>query len=68
MISKLVRIVLTAVAVALLDRMLKGGVWPRTDSTKKSNQSNGQVIEIDDYEIVDENQNPASEGHKVIIQ
>lgn len=68
MISKLVRIMLTAVAVALLDKMLKGGAWPRTDSTEKSTKSNGQIIEIDDYEIVDENQNPASEGYKVIIQ
>jgi len=26
-----------------------------------------QIIEIDDYEIVDEIQNRASKGHKVII-
>ena len=35
---------------------------------KRDHEPKDKVIEIDDYEIVDEIQNQASKGHKVIIQ
>jgi hypothetical protein len=66
--AKLIRMMLAAVGVALLNKMLKGSVWPQTDSMKRGREPQDQIIEIDDYEIVDEIQNRASEGHKVIIQ
>jgi hypothetical protein len=66
--AKLIRMMLIAVGVALLNKMLKGSIWPQTNSTKRGRESKDQIIEIDDYEIVDEIQNRASEGHKVIIQ
>jgi hypothetical protein len=66
--AKLIRMMLAAVGVALLNKMLKGSVWPQTNSMKRDHESKDQIIEIDDYEIVDEIQNRASEGHKVKIQ
>jgi hypothetical protein len=65
--AKLIRMMLIAVGVALLNKMLKGSIWPQTNS-KRGHESKDQIIEIDDYEIVDGIQNRASEGHKVIIQ
>jgi hypothetical protein len=62
--AKLIRMMLIAVGVALLNKMLKGSIWPKTN-IKSGHESKDQTIEIDDYEIVDENQN---RGHKVIIQ
>ena len=52
--------------VALLNKMLKGSIWPQANTM--GHEPKDQVIEIYDYEIIDENQNRASEGHKVIIQ
>ena len=66
--GKLIRMMLIAVGVALLNKMLKGSIWPQTNTMKRGHESKDQIIEIDDYEIVDENQNRVSEGHKVIIQ
>ncbi|MFZ3148797.1 MAG: hypothetical protein WA137_07115 [Methanothrix sp.] len=65
--SILVGITLTAVGVALLNKMLKGNIWQPTNSMKWDRESKGQIIDIDEYEIVDENQNRASEGYKVKI-
>jgi hypothetical protein len=48
--------------------MWKGSIWPQTNTMKRGREPKDQIIEIDDYEIVDEIQNRASEGHKVIIQ
>jgi hypothetical protein len=56
----------TAVGVTLLYKMLRGSIWP-PNPMKWSRESNGQIIEIDEYEIVDEIQNRASEGYKVKI-
>jgi hypothetical protein len=64
----LIRLVLIAVGVALLNKMSKGSVWPQTNTVKRGRQPKDQIIEIDDYEIVNEVQNQASKGHKVIIQ
>jgi hypothetical protein len=66
--AKLIRMMLIAVGVALLNKMLKGSIWPQTNTMERGRESKDQIIEIDDYEIVDGNQNRASEGHKVIIQ
>ena len=65
--AMLIRLVLIAVGVALLHKMLKVSTWPQTNTVKKGREPKDQVIEIDDYEIVDEIQNRASKGHKVII-
>ena len=65
--AMLIGLMVTAVGVALLSKMLKGSIWPPTNSTKGGCKSEGQVIEIDEYEIVDEIQNPASDGYKVKI-
>jgi hypothetical protein len=64
----LIRLVLIAVGVALLNTMLKGSIWPQTNTMKRDHEPKDQIIKIDDYEIVDEIQNRASKGHKVIIQ
>ena len=66
--AMLIRLVLIAVGVALLNKMLKGSIRPQTNTMKKGCEPKEQIIEIDDYEIVDENPNRASKGHKVIIQ
>lgn len=64
----LIRLVLIAVGVALLNKMLKGSVWPLTNTAKRGREPEGQIIEIEDYEIVEDVQNRASKGHKIIIQ
>ena len=65
--AMIIGMMLTAVGVTLLYKMLKGGIWPPTNSMKGCRESKGQIIEIDDYEIVDEIQNQASKGYKVNI-
>ncbi|MDD1751038.1 MAG: hypothetical protein LUO89_14335 [Methanothrix sp.] len=65
--AMLIGLMVTAVGVALLGKMLKESIWPPANSTKGGRESRGQIIEIDEYEIVDEIQNPASEGYKVKI-
>ena len=52
--------------IALPHKMLKGSTRPQAKTM--GHEPKGQIIEIDDYEIVDEIQNRASKGHKVIIQ
>ena len=66
--AMLIRLVLIAIGVSLLNKMLKGSIRPQTNTAKRGRGPKDHVIEIDDYEIVDEIQNPASKGHKVIIQ
>jgi hypothetical protein len=66
--AMLIRLVLIAVGVALLNKVFKGSIRPQTNTVKRGREPKDQVIEIDDYEIVDEVQNQASKGHKVIIQ
>jgi hypothetical protein len=63
----LVGIALAAVGVALLNKVLKGSVRLQTNSTKRGREPNGQIIEIDEYEIVDDFQNRAPDGYKVEI-
>ena len=65
--AMIIGMMLTAVGVTLLYKMLKGSIWPPTNSMKVGRESKGQIIEIDEYEIVDEPQNRASKGHKVKI-
>ena len=57
----------TAAGVALLTKVLKGSFWPPTNSMNRGRESAVRIIEIDEYEIVDEIQNQASEGYKVNI-
>ena len=58
-------LLVAAGGVALLHKMLKESIWPQASTMKSGCEPKDQIIEIDDYEIVDENQN---QGHKVIIQ
>jgi hypothetical protein len=69
--AKLIRMVLTAVGVALLNKILKGSLWPPTNSMHNRNrdhESKDRIIEIDDYKIVDETESRVAEGHKVVIR
>jgi hypothetical protein len=61
--AMLIGMLIAAGGVALLHKMLKGSIWAQ--ATTMDREPKDQIIEIDDYEIVDENQN---RGHKVIIQ
>ena len=63
----IVGIALAVAGVALLNKVLKGGIWPSTNSMRGGNGSKGQIIELDEYEILDETEDQASEGYKVKI-
>ena len=63
----LIGMMLAAVGVALLNKVLKESIWPPKNSMEVGRESKDRIIEIDEYEIVDEIQNRASEGHKVKI-
>lgn len=54
-------IALTAAGALLLSRALKESFWPRANGSK------AQIIEIDEYEVLDDNQDLASHGYKVEI-
>ena len=54
-------IALTAVGALLLSKALKESFWPRAHGSK------AQIIEINDYEVLDDNQDLASHGYKVKI-
>ena len=62
----LIGLMVTAVGVALLAKILKESISPPTN-LKGDRESKGRIIEIDEYEILDENQNQASECYKVKI-
>ncbi|MDD1752089.1 MAG: hypothetical protein LUQ38_03235 [Methanotrichaceae archaeon] len=69
--AKLMRMILTAVGVALLNKMLKGSLRSPTNSMQSGNKdhkSKNQIIEINDYKIVDETENQVAKGHKVMIR
>ena len=63
----LIGMMLAAVGVALLNKVLKESIRPAKSSMKVGRESKDRIIEIDEYEIVDEIQNRASEGYKVEI-
>ena len=54
-------IALTAVGALLLSKTLKKSFWPRTHGSK------AQIIEIDEYEVLDDNQDLSTHGYKVKI-
>ena len=54
-------IALTAVGALLLSKALKESFWPRAHGSR------AQIIEIDEYEVLDDNQDLASHGYKVKI-
>jgi hypothetical protein len=66
--AMLMGLLIAAGGVALLHKMLKESIWPQASTMKSGCEPMDQIIEIYDYEIVDEIQNRASKGHKVIIQ
>ncbi len=52
---------MTAVGALLLSKALKESFWPRAHGSK------AQIIEINEYEVLDDNQDLASHGYKVKI-
>lgn len=52
---------MTAVGALLLSKTLKESFWPRAHGPR------AQIIEIDEYEVLDDNQDLASHGYKVKI-
>ena len=65
--AMLIGLMVTAAGVALLTKVLKGSFWPPTNSMNGGRESAVRIIEIDEYEIVDEIQNKSSQGYKVKI-
>ena len=63
----LMGMMLAAVGFALLNKVLREGVWSPGNSMKGGPASEDKIIEIDEYEIMDEVKNGASEGYKVKI-
>jgi hypothetical protein len=63
----LIGMMLTAAGLALLGKVLKQSISSRTNPMKGGRESQDKIIEIYDYEIVDEIQNRASKGYKVAI-
>ena len=65
--AMLIGMILAAVGVALLNKVLKESIWPPKNSMKEGRESKDRIIEIDEYEIIDEIQNRAPDGYKVEI-
>lgn len=63
----LMGMMLAAAGFALLNKVLREGIWSPTNSMKRGPASRDQIIEIDEYEIVDD-MNQASDGYRVKIQ
>lgn len=63
--SMLMGLAITAVGVAVLGKVLLGGLWQSTKSA--GGRRGSRVIEIDEYEVVDESQDRPSSGHRVRI-
>ena len=63
----LIGLMVTAAGVALLTKVLKGSFWPPPNSMNGGCDSAVRIIEIDEYEILDENPNQASGCYKVKI-
>jgi hypothetical protein len=51
--TPLTGLMLAAVGVTLLNKMLKGGIWPPANSMKINRESKDKAIEIDDYEVLE---------------
>jgi hypothetical protein len=66
--SMLIGMMMTAAGFALLGKVLKESIWPTTNTMNGAHNSSDRVIEIEEYEIVDENQNRPSGGYKVEIR
>ena len=64
--AMLIGLMVTAACVALLAKILKESISPPTN-LKGDRESAVRIIEIDEFEIVDEIQNQASQGYKVKI-
>jgi hypothetical protein len=64
--AMLIGMMMTVAGVILLAKILKESISLPTN-LKGDRESKGRIIEIDEYEILDENQNQASEYYKVKI-
>lgn len=65
--AMLIGMMLTAFGVALLGKVLKESIWQQANSMKWDRESKNRIIEIDEYEIVDETKDRKPEGYKVEI-
>jgi hypothetical protein len=63
----LIGLMVTAIGVALLSKALKERIWNQTNSMNGGRESKDRIIEIYEYEIVDDIQNQPSDGYKVNI-
>jgi len=63
----LVGMMLASAGVALLGKVLKESIWPVASSMRGAHSSGDRIIEIEEYEIVDETPNRSSDGYKVEI-
>ena len=61
----LLGLTLSAAGFLLLNKMRNESIWPYKEN--EGDKSGKRVIEIHDYEILDDIQNPPSKGHKVEI-
>jgi hypothetical protein len=62
----LIGMMMTVAGVTLLAKILKKSISLPTN-LKGDRESKDRIIEIEEYEIIDENQNQASECYKVKI-
>ena len=66
--AKLIRMIVAAAGAALLNKMLEQRRMSPPGPMSKDHEFDGKIIEIDDYEIVDEIQTVKPKGYKVKIQ
>jgi hypothetical protein len=66
--SMLIGMMMTAAGVALLGKVLKESIWPVASSMNGAHSSRDRIIELEEYEIIDETPNRPSGGYKVEIQ
>lgn len=64
----LVGMMMTAAGLALLGKVIKESFWPDGISMKGAGSSSERVIEIHEYEIVDDTQDGPFSGYKVEIR
>ena len=52
----LIGMMMAVAGTALLAKVLRDGIWPPRNSMNRSGESMGRVIELNEYEIVEEDQ------------
>jgi len=54
--AMLIGMMMAAAGTILLAKLLKDSIWPLRNSMNRSGESVGRIIELNEYEIVDEDQ------------